>query len=70
MKKMDVLNNENKNQIQRDEIKSLKSFNEDSIEPMIKTSREDNDFFVIKIGKKIIEKISKIDQDVLQQEDF
>ncbi len=30
---------------------------------MIKTAREDNDFFVIKIGKKIIEKISKIDQD-------
>jgi hypothetical protein len=30
---------------------------------MIKTAREDNDFFFIKIGKKIIEKISKIDQD-------
>lgn len=30
---------------------------------MIKTTREDNDLFVIKIGKKIIEKISKINQD-------
>jgi hypothetical protein len=30
---------------------------------MIKTAREDNDFFVIKIGKKIIEKVNNIDQD-------
>jgi predicted transcriptional regulator len=34
---------------------------------MIKTIRKDNDFFITKIGKKLIETIKNIDDDVPEQ---
>ncbi len=67
MKSTEVLINENNDQQEKDEEISLKSYNEDSIEPMIKTIRKDNDFFISKIGKKLIENIKNIDDDVPEQ---
>ena len=67
MKSTEVLINENNDQQEKDEEISLKSYNEDSIEPMIKTIRKDNDFFITKIGKKLIETIKNIDDDVPEQ---
>lgn len=67
MKSTEVLINENNDQQERDEEISLKSYNEDSIEPMIKTIRKDNDLFITKICKKLIETIKNIDDDIPEQ---
>ncbi len=67
MKSTEVLINENNDQQEREEEISLKSYNEDSIEPMIKTIRKDNDLFITKIGKKLIETIKNIDNDIPEQ---
>ena len=70
MKITDAVSNEDMNLKVKEDIISLKSFNEDSIEPMIKTSKEDNEFLIIKIGKNIIKTIKKIEEDISEQTEY
>ena len=63
MKINEAVNNANTDQIDKDERISVKSFNEDSIEPTIKILKEDDDLLINKFGKKLMDSIRKIDVD-------
>ncbi len=63
MKSIEAISNLNNEQIDRDQRISVKSFNEDSIEPMMKILKEDDELLINKLGKRLMNSIRKIEDD-------
>ena len=63
MKSIEAISNLNNDQIDRDQRISVKSFNEDSIEPMMKILKEDDELLINKLGKRLMNSIRKIEDD-------
>ena len=63
MKINEAVNNANTDQIDKDQRISIKSINEDSIEPTMKILKEDDELLINKLGKKLMDSIRKIDED-------